>query len=343
MMRTASFALIVGVSFLTGCAGAPSARVAPAPVPPAYAAPVSAQSVEAQVRALPVERAASRTDRRLSPGLEATEAHLLDTLAHYGYSPAVEPIDWPTAAAPAGWNNIIAEIPGNETPDEVLLVCAHFDAVAGSPGADDNASGVAGLMEVARRLSAPDFAAKTKRTVRFALFNLEEVGLIGSRAHAASPAREGETIVGVIDLEMIGYFTDEPNSQRSPIPPIPGVFQPPTVGDSIVLVANRASSVFARDLDRHMRAGAPDLKTFVVDFIPGAGEAFPDTRRSDHAPFWVKGVPAVMVTDTSEFRNPNYHKPTDTVETLDLGRMARVVRAVEHAVRAMSGASEPAP
>lgn len=94
-----------------------------------------------------------------------------------------------------------------------------------------------------------------------------------------------------------------------------------------------------------MRESEPSVKTLVVDFIPGVGRAVPDVRRSDHAPFWDIQVPAVMVTDTSEFRNPHYHKASDTIETLDLRRMAQVVRAIEHAVRHMSlresGSSEP--
>jgi hypothetical protein len=140
---------------------------------------------------------------------------------------------------------------------------------------------------------------------------------------------------------MIGYFTDEPGSQRSPIPRIPGVFDPPTVGDFIAIVANQSSSPFARELDTLMRSASPELKTLLVDFIPGNGRAVPDTRRSDHAPFWDMGVPAVMVTDTSEFRNQNYHEPSDTVESLELERMTLVIRGVEHAVRVMSGAMAP--
>lgn len=323
---------------LLGCAATPTARVGP---PPAYAAPISEDSVESRVRSLPTERVATRT-RAESPGLEATEAILQDTLASYGYSISLEPIPWPNPDAPAGWNNIVAEIRGNTTPEEVILVTAHFDAAPDTPGADDNASGVAGVMEVARRLSSRSFADKSARTVRFALFNIEEWGLHGAREHARlAQLRENERIVGVINLEMIGYFTDEPNSQRSPIPRIPGVFEPPTVGDNITIVANQSSTAFARELDALMRSGAPELKTFVVDFIPGNGRAVPDTRRSDHAPFWDMGVPAVMVTDTSEFRNPNYHRSSDTIETLDLERMTLVIRGVEHAVRVMSGAMAP--
>lgn len=337
-------ALVAAVGVMVGCAATPRART---PLgPPPYAAPISERSVDARLRSLPTERPATKR-RADSPGLEAAEAGLMEALSSYGYSPTLEPIPWPSEAEPAGWSNIVAEIRGNEAPQEVLLVTAHYDAVPGSPGADDNGSGVAGVLEVARRLSSPAFAEQTKRTVRFALFNVEEWGLHGSREHARVSERRakelGERIVGVINLEMIGYFSDEPNSQRSPIPRIPGVFEPPTVGDSITIVANQASSPFARQLTALMKAGSPELKTFLVDFIPGRGQAMPDVRRSDHAPFWDIGVPAVMVTDTSEFRNANYHTANDTIETLDLERMARVVEGVEHAVRVLSGATPGAP
>ncbi len=335
--------VIVGTALiLTAVVHSACATTASAPVrrPPVYAAPISTHSVEAQILALPTERVATLA-RAGSPGLQAAERDLVRKLSEYGYSPTLEPIPWPEESDAAGWNNIIVEIPGNTRPDEVLLVCAHYDAVAGSPGADDNASGVAGVMEVARRLSSPAFAAQTQRTVRFALFNVEEQGLDGSFEHArlAELRSSEQRIVGVINLEMIGYFSDEPGSQRSPIPPIPGVFEPPTVGDSIVIIANQASSSFARELVMLLESGAPRLKTFTVDFVPGNGEAMPDTRRSDHAPFWIIGVPAVMVTDTSNFRNPHYHKASDTLETLDLQRMTLVVQGVEHAVRVLSGAS----
>lgn len=332
--------LVLGFSILSSLVGC-AARQASAPVRPAphYAAPISAVSLDAQMRPIPIERPAARSVA-LSAGLAATEDLLVRALESYGYEVRREPIPWPAPTSSAGWSNIIAEIRGNESPGEVILVCAHFDAVAGSPGADDNASGVAGVLEIARRLAEPSFRASTARTVRFALFNLEEIGLVGSRHHAqASQARAragGDRIVAVINLEMIGYFTDEPNSQRSPIPPIPGVFTPPTVGDSIAIVANQASSPLARAIDAALREREPRMPTIVVDFIPGNGRAFPDVRRSDHAPFWDIGVPAVMLTDTSEFRNPHYHKPTDTIETLDLTRMAMVVRGIEHAVRVLA-------
>jgi hypothetical protein len=337
--RTIAATAALSFTAVVVCACATTAS-APVRRAPAYAAPVSASSIEAQIRALPTARVATLS-RALSPGLESAEAILMRALIRYGYSPRFEPIPWPEPDDSAGWNNIIVDIPGNSRPEEVLLICAHYDAVEGSPGADDNASGVAGLMEVARRLSSPAFASQTERTVRFALFNIEEEGLDGSFEHAriAELRASEERIIGVINLEMIGYFTDEPNSQRSPIPRIPGVFEPPTVGNTIALIANQASSEFARELVMLMESGSPQLRTFTVDFVPGNGDAIPDTQRSDHAPFWFIGVPAVMVTDTSNFRNPHYHQPSDTIETLDLQRTAQVVSGIEHAVRVMSGAS----
>ncbi len=143
-------------------------------------------------------------------------------------------------------------IPGRELPNEVVLIGAHFDAVPGAPGADDNGTGTAALLEVARVLKNHP----TKRTIRLVFFNLEECGLVGSSRYVdqAGPDwkggknREGqaqpatEKIVGMVSLEMLGYFSDEPNSQKSPLPPIKDVFDPPTVGDTIAVTwASRAT------------------------------------------------------------------------------------------------------
>ena len=137
----------------------------------------------------------------------------------------------------------------------------------------------------------------------------------------------------MVSLETIGYFSDEPNSQKSPIPPIKGVFEPPTVGDNIALVGFSRDQAFVQSLERGLKAGSPELKVSAFAFPM----ALPDLMRSDHAPFYAAGVPAVMLTDTANFRNPNYHKPTDTVETIDAERFTRVVRGVVGAVGEVAG------
>jgi Zn-dependent M28 family amino/carboxypeptidase len=187
---------------------------------------------------------------------------------------------------------------------------------------------------------------KPARTIRLALFNLEEVGLVGSSAYAhdwvvknrrtSEPgAPVPEKIVGMISLEMLGFYSDEPGSQKSPIPRIEGVFEPSTVGDSIAMVGIKANQGFSRELMRRMIAHAAELKVTAVDFMP---VAIPDMMRSDHQPFLVAGAPAVMLTDTANFRNPNYHKATDTVDTLDAKRFTLTVKAIAGAVWSMADA-----
>lgn len=343
---------------------------------PLLAAPqdqVNQDRLIATIRELPTSRAALG-DEASREGLRKTESLLTDKLKALGYTPRLQEFkfalparNWDKpkeetpkqelpgdasnppekAASPDEsqadakgdehtWHNIIVELPGRERPDEVVLIGAHFDAVPGAPGADDNGTGTAALLEMARVLKD----RPTKRTIRLVFFNLEEAGLIGSSAYVksaradwkAAPAAEGqppakpkEKIVGMASLEMLGYFTDAPNSQQSPIKPIEGVFEPPTVGDSIAVVGLAGDKSFIQQLTQGMIKAAPDLKITTVDFLPFP---IPDMTRSDHRAFMIAGVPAVMITDTANFRNPNYHKPTDTVETIDAKRYTLVVKAV---------------
>lgn len=323
------------------------------PAPPAK---VDRQALVDVMRALPEARSA-RMDRE---GLAKAEGVLVARLQALGYEPTLQEVKWsiparnwkegqPKDAAkpddkseaktePVISNNIIVEIRGKVLPDEVVLVSAHFDAVPRSPGADDDASGVAGVMELARVLKdhSPD------RTVRFVLFTLEEVGLVGSTEYVrrwrddSKPGgpREKEKIVAMLSLELLGYYSDQEGSQKSPFPPIKGVFEPSTVSDNIVLVTTSAHQPLTKRVEAAMVAAAPGVKVFRADFSP---VPLPDLMRSDHAPFLLAGIPAVMVTDTANFRNPNYHKPTDTIETLDLERMTRTVEGLLGAVRELAG------
>lgn len=292
-------------------------------------------------------------------GLIEAERIIEDSLRRIGYEPVSQTLEWKTPgsvpvvetgpdgeprwssvpdAEPRTWRNLYVDIPGRESPQEVILVGAHFDAQPTTPGADDNASGVAGVLELARVLKDRPM----KRTVRLVFFNLEEIGLIGAREHALwmkSRIDAGqESLVGMVSVEMIGYFSDEPGSQKAPpLPPIPGLPELPTVGNTIALVGVLPSRDWVRTMDEAMRESEPGIPTFVFDFVPGNGALLPDIRRSDHAVFWDLGLPALMLTDTSEFRNPHYHKPTDTIETLDLDRMTLVVRALAGAVWRIAG------
>ncbi len=202
------------------------------------------------------------------------------------------------------YRNLVASHPGASSDGEVLIV-AHYDTVPDCPGADDNASGVAGLLVAAEALASSRF----RREVIFVAFALEEYGYPGSLHYVEQAKTRRATIAGVFDLEMIGYTT---LTQVVP----PGV-RAREVGDFIGVIGNRRSaslvSLFKDGAGRYV----PRLPVEEL-IVEGNGEAFPVVRRSDHAPFWDAGYPAVMITDTSFLRNPHYHLRSDTLETLDL-------------------------
>ena len=320
---------------------------------------VSKDRLMADLAALPTARAA-RGNPDSQRGLIATEDLLIARLKDAGYEPTLFPLRWTFAAEQAQreragrpprpvaeeakdrpWNNIVAELPGRDLPGEVLIVAAHFDAMPGTPGADDDGTGTAAVLELARVLRDQPM----RRTVRLVFFNLEEVGLMGSIPYAAAVKQELDdgkiALVGMISLEMLGYFSDEPGSQKSPIPAIPGKFDPPTVGDFIALATTRSHADFAKRLEKEMlaAAGGAGLKVIAPDFVPDVPLCPPDFLRSDHAPFLFMGQPAVMVTDTSNFRNPHYHGAGDTIETIDADRFTLVVRGLAGAIHTLA---EPA-
>ena len=324
---------------------APAVSTAPVanPVAPAITADITADRLLQHIRDLPTKRAAWG-DEAHQQGLRETEAQLVKKLQAMGYEPLLQSVDHlggrgrdREAVPREPWNNIIVEIPGAGREKEVLLWGAHFDAVVGSPGADDNGTGVATLLEAARVLKD----RRMQRTVRLCFFNLEEVGLVGARAYAqhVQPALEDpahpehHAIVGMISMDMLGFYSDKPDSQKSPIGES-RFFKAPTVADFIGVAGVLRHRRFSQALDKAMRAAEPTLKTVVVDFLPIAP---PDLLRSDHAPFLALGVPAVIVSDTANFRSPHYHKPTDTIETLDAERFAVTARGLIAALYTLAG------
>lgn len=201
-----------------------------------------------------------------------------------------------------------------------LIVSAHYDTAQGSPGADDNASALAVMLEVARSLQDIPLS----REVRFIAFCLEEENLLGSLAYVSSLREADQDVCGAIVLECVGYARSEEGSQQKP----PGVpVAVPSVGDFLAIVGNTTSATLVTAVEGAAKERVPDLKTVSL-LVPGNGELLPDTRRSDHAAFWHYGYPAVMLTDTADFRNPHYHRPTDTLDTLNLEFMEKVARAV---------------
>lgn len=326
----------------------PTSAAPGAPGPPKAVAPLATDGITHErltdlIRSLPVKRAGAGDDEHQEGLLEAQRL-LFERVRALGFEPRLHPVRWSRRSDPVrrDWANIVFEIPGTSHAREVLIVGAHFDAVPFSPGADDNASGVAGLLEIARVLRDRPL----RRTVRFILFNLEEVtgvfGLVGSRQEAArlKPVIDAgqERVVGMISLEMLGYYCDEPGSQRNPFRGMPGL-PDRDVGDFLALAGSSRHRALIRALDQAMRRAEPDLLTLVIDAFPNAQVPIvpPDLLRSDHAPFIELGIPAVMVTDTANFRNPHYHRPTDTVDTLDPVRFPRAVRALAAAVEALAG------
>ncbi len=226
------------------------------------------------------------------------------------------------------YRNIIATSPGARHPAERVIVIAHYDTVANSPGADDNASGVAVLLELATVLRACRF----ERALQLIAVNLEEAeqddelgprSLRGSRALAEHARANDWSIAGVVVLESVAYAGVSIPQQTPPGLPI----ELPQFGDFIALVGNEDSiqlvSAFSQAIERYQ---IPLPCAPLV--VPGQGHVFPDTRRSDHAPFWDNDYPAIMLTDTANFRNPHYHQPSDTLETLNLPFAANVCRAV---------------
>lgn len=231
------------------------------------------------------------------------------------------------------YNNILAvKAPAGRPAKErqaPLLIGAHYDTVMASPGADDNASALAVLLEVADQLR---YTGVT-RPVWLAAFCLEEQGLLGSRAFALHLKQAGQPLYGAIVLECVGYVSHEAGSQGTP----PGVpIAVPTVGNFLGIIGNEASRDLIAAVERSARSAAPAMPTLALA-VPGRGEALPDVRRSDHAAFWDEGYPAVMLTDTANFRNPHYHLPSDTLDTLDLGFIEAVSRTVAASVVELAG------
>lgn len=206
-----------------------------------------------------------------------------------------------------------------------LIVAAHYDSVEDSPGADDNASALAVLLEVAHRIGSE----RLQRPVQFIAFALEEPGLYGSQAYTAHLVAARQSIVGAIVLECVGYASDEDGSQT--IPPGVPVSVPP-IGNFLGVIGNQASATFTQSVAHTMAQCMPIIPLIV----PGNGELLPDTRRSDHTAFWEHGFPAVMLTDTANFRNPHYHRPSDTIDTLNLDFMVSVTDAVTAVVRKLA-------
>ena len=230
----------------------------------------------------------------------------------------------------AVWN-VVAELKGLQRPDEIIVVGAHYDTVPGSPGANDNGTGVAALLSVANAFSG----SQPSRTILFAAFVNEEpphfqTETMGSTVFAGWLAKKGALVKGMVCLDTIGYYTDEPGSQALP----EGVprDQFPEEGNFVAMVANPASKELL-DL-----AAAAYEETGVS--VPAFPAALPETVEgvgwSDHWSFWQAGYPALLVTDTAPFRYGHYHEPTDTPDKVDFERLTEVVKGVQGVIESLA-------
>ncbi|MEL7356790.1 MAG: M28 family peptidase [Cyanobacteria bacterium J06560_6] len=219
------------------------------------------------------------------------------------------------------WQMAIAGQQPNIAP---ILIGAHYDTVPGSPGADDNASGVAVMLAIAQLCAQ----RQPRRSIHFVAFDLEEYGLVGSTTCAVSWRSQNKPLHLMLSLEMLGYFCEEANSQQYPIDSLGRIY--PNTGNFIALIGNAQTAIKMMAIKKHLkRAGAPCQWLPVIN----KGKQIPGTRNSDHAPFWDAGYPAVMMTDTAHLRNPHYHQASDKIETLDIDRMARITQGLAAAIR----------
>jgi hypothetical protein len=221
--------------------------------------------------------------------------------------------------------NLEVEIQGRGRAEEIIVVGAHYDSVAGSPGANDNGSGVAAMLALARIWAD----LEPKRTLRFVAFVNEEPPFfqneeMGSAVYARHCRKRGDDIVAMLSLETIGYYTSAGGSQKYPFPV--GVFYPGQ-GDFIGFVSNTGNGGLVRRCITVFRTTTafPSQGGALPGFLPGVGW-------SDHWAFWQEGYPALMITDTAPYRYPYYHEATDTPDKLDYERMARVLTGLNHVV-----------
>jgi Zn-dependent M28 family amino/carboxypeptidase len=228
----------------------------------------------------------------------------------------------PYVVGDRSFRNFIARYGPGDAP--ILVVGAHYDVCGEQPGADDNASAVAGLLELARLLAG--HRPEVVHRIELTLWPLEEppnyrTPAMGSAVHARSLAESGARVSGMICLEMLGYFSDRPGSQSFPAPGMGLLY--PSRGNFIAVVGNGSSWRFTREVKARM-AGATELPVRSIN----APALLPGVDFSDHYNFWKQGWDAVMITDTAFYRNPNYHQVTDIPDTLDYARMADVVTQV---------------
>jgi len=235
---------------------------------------------------------------------------------------------YPNELGDAALKNIWVEIPGPLKPERLLVVGAHFDTVGNSPGANDNGSGIAGLLEIARALSR----TPPQVTVILVALSAEELPIGGVEGESGSSVflddllERNRTAFGMVSLETMGYYSDEEGSQKYPAP-LDRYY--PSKGNFIAFVSDASSREFVRDFGGLFRQHAEIASQGAT--LPAS--LVPDVLRSDHETYILRGIPGVMVTDTADFRDPDYHKSTDTVAKVNIEKLARVVQGLIGAIK----------
>jgi len=261
-----------------------------------------------------------------SKELEQAASFIVAEFKSYGYQPSRQTFQ----VKGLDCHNIDAEIKGSLRPKEIIIVGAHYDSVRGTAGANDNASGTAAMLTLAERLQK----LKPERTLRFVAFTNEEppyfqtLNEMGSWVYAKRCRKRNEDVVAVISLETMGFYTDEPNSQKYP-PPLDRLY--PSTGNFIGFVGNVPSTMLQRMM----------LKSFKQHCdVPCEGGSFPGVMPgvgwSDHWSFWQEGYLGIMVTDTAPFRYPHYHLKSDTPDKINFPVFAKVVEGLEHPITKLS-------
>lgn len=263
-------------------------------------------------------------------GLDASVRYIQDVFADAGYDVEIQEFSVQGMTV----KNLQAELTGSSLAGEIVIVGAHYDSVLGCPGANDNASGVAGILEIARLLATQELP----RTVRFVAFVNEEPpfflsGDMGSQVYAKRARERGDHIVAMLSIETIGYYSDTPGSQRYPFP---FSLLYPNTANFIGFVANTSS----RDLLYRAIGSFREHTAFPSEGI-AAPEWVTGVGWSDHWSFWQEGYPALMITDTALFRYEHYHTADDTPDKLDYARTARVITGVSRVVAELAGSPMP--
>ena len=296
--RIGTLAALALIATVIAARSLDSSMAAPAAQTPNIAALVNSvdqQRITDHIAAIDEPRNASSEPAQLL----ATAGYVEAQLSSFGYPVTLDPVAFNATTFP----NVIGVQQGTVCPERVFIVGAHYDSVSTTPGADDDASGIAAMLEIARVLAGTPLPA----TVWYTGFTLEENLLLGSIHMAEQEAAAGTEVIGVLSMDMVGYTT--------------------ATQDAVIVLGNDAS---IRLLDSFRRASAsfvPSLPQF-SGTIAGNGKETPDVRRGDHAPFWDAGYQAMIITDGGPFRNPNYHLPTDTIDTLDLPFVTNVAKAM---------------